>query len=217
MIAYILGLLETYIIPLGAFGVFAASFIEEIIAPIPSAVVQTISGFLFVTGDFSFSTILHLVFVVVLPAALGVTLGSLFVFGIAYWFGKPALLRFGKWLGVSWADIERAQKKFEQTSADEWTLFLTRSIPIIPSVAISALCGLMRISLKKYLLYTFLGTCVRAFVLAIVGWQVGELYSHYAKAISRVENIVFAAFIVAVVIFIIWRIKASRKITSPGV
>src|SRR3989344_1647844 len=211
MIAYFLQLLETYVIPLGALGVFAASFLEEIIAPIPSAVVQLGSGFLFVHGAFSFSTIFYLVIVVVLPAALGVSVGSLFVYGIAYWCGKPVLEKWGKWLGVSWGEIERAQRKFEETKADEWTLFITRSIPIIPSVAISAFSGLVRIPLREYLIYTFLGTCVRAFVLAVVGWQIGSVYKHYAELISRAENFIFAAIAFAVVVFIIWRVRAARK------
>lgn len=211
MIAAAIHFLETFIIPLGAFGVFAASFIEEVVAPIPSALVQLASGFLFLQGDFSAAFFSDLFFVVVFPAALGVTVGSLLVFGIAYWFGKPALLRWGRWLGVSWEEIERAQEKFRHSAADEWTLFITRSIPIIPSVAVSALCGLVRFSFKKYLLLTFLGTCVRATVLALVGWQVGEFYSRYGEVISKIESFVLLIFILAVAAFIFWRIKKSKR------
>src|SRR5438477_612068 len=82
--------------------------------------------------------------IVVIPAAAGITLGSLMVYGIAYWAGKPALDKWGKWLGLGWKDVEAIQKKFSEKSFDEWGLFILRCIPILPSVAISAFSGLIR-------------------------------------------------------------------------
>ncbi len=211
MIAYVVEILEIYVIPLGALGVFAAAVLEEIIAPIPSAVVQIGSGFLFVSGAVSFSTVSKLIFIVVLPAALGVTVGSLLVYGLAYRFGKPALLKWGKWLGLTWGDVERVQARFEQSSLDEWVLLIFRAIPALPSVAVSALSGLMRIPLKEYLIYTFLGTCIRALVLGAVGWQVGVLYDRYASFVNSIEKGIFIIVILAVVVFVGWRTAVSRK------
>ena len=53
---------------------------------------------------------LKLFIYIVLPAALGVTVGSLFVYAIAYFAGKPFLERWGKYLGISWEDLEKTER-----------------------------------------------------------------------------------------------------------
>ncbi len=212
MIETTIQFIQSVLLPLGAWGVFLASFLEEIIAPIPSALVITLSGFFFLKGAFSLALLAKLFFVVVLPASLGVTIGSLFVYALAHIFGKPILVKWGKWLGLSWNDIEKLQNKFDTKKTDELALFLLRTIPIIPSVAISAFYGLIRYDLKKYFIYTFLGTCVRATILAIIGWQVGSFYYKYASTITHIESYFLVAISTILVLFIIYRISKKRSL-----
>ena len=47
MIAETIVLIEKTLLPLGAFGIFVASLLEEVVAPIPSALVQLSAGFSF--------------------------------------------------------------------------------------------------------------------------------------------------------------------------
>ena len=102
MIASIIAYLNQVVLPLGAGGVFLASVIEEVISPVPSPVVQMAAGFFFLSGPFSPSLLFTLVFVVVIPVALGVTVGSLVLYYLAYYAGKPLLLRWGRYIGISW-------------------------------------------------------------------------------------------------------------------
>lgn len=202
MLETILLTIETHVLPLGAAGVFLASLVEEIIAPIPSAVVQLASGFLFVEGPISFASLWKLFWIVVLPASAGVTVGSIVIYSIAFAFGKPALLRWGKWFGLYWQDVEKVQEKFQKSSFDELTLFISRCVPIIPSVVISAFCGLLRVKPKTYVLYTFLGTVVRSAILGFIGWQVGNVYVRYAEVIDSFEDAILIVTIIAVLAFI---------------
>jgi membrane protein DedA with SNARE-associated domain len=211
MIQNIVSLIQETVIPLGASGLFVASLMEEVIAPIPSAIVQLTAGFLFLEGSLSVSWFMTLVFVILIPVALGVAMGSLLVYGIAYYAGKPALIAWGKWFGLKWEDVEKVQEKFEGTTLDDWGLFIVRSVPIIPSVAVSAVCGLVRYDIKRYLLYTFLGTLVRAGTLALVGWQVGEFYIEYIEAIQRFEKIILVVLVIMVVGFVGYRTVLHRK------
>lgn len=211
MIQSIVTIIQEVVLPLGAGGLFLASFLEEVIAPIPSAVVQTTAGFLFLEGSVDTAWLVTFVFVILIPIALGVALGSLFVYGIAYYAGKPALLKWGKWFGVSWEDVEKVQERFSETVLDDWGLFVLRSVPVIPSVAISAFCGLVRFSPKKYVLYTFLGTLVRTSILALVGWQVGELYIEYIDIIEKFEKGILWAVVVVVVAFVVYRVIKQRR------
>lgn len=211
MIHTVIQLLEQFVIPLGWFGVFMAEIIEEIIVPIPSAVILLGSGFLFLKGSFSLAFLGTLFFTVVLPATLGLTLGSLVIYGLAYKGGKLFLDRYGKWLGIDWSDVEYVTKKFESGTFDEWTMVLARVFPIIPSVLIAVFCGVTRMPHKKYIILTLIGAFFKALFLALIGWQVGEFYLRYADIISHIENTVFIGCIILGIGFIIYR-KVKQKV-----
>lgn len=198
MITSLIATIESALLPLGGVGVFAASLLEEVLAPIPSALVQMGAGFFLLPETVSGEFVFDLIVTVTIPAALGVTIGSLLVYFIAYYAGKPALERWGHWFGLSWSDVERGRERFQGGHKDSITLFVLRTIPIVPSVAISAVCGLIRMRLAKYFLYTFLGTLVRASGLAIVGWQLGELYHEYAALIDEFETYILVVLVVIV-------------------
>lgn len=211
MIETVIYLLEQYILPLGGFGVFSAEVIEEVIVPIPSAMILLGSGFLFLKGPLTLALIFTLFFTIVIPATLGLTLGSLVIYGLAYKGGKPFLDKYGRWLGVSWADVEVVNQKFATGVFDEWSLVLARVFPIIPSVLIAAFCGLTRMSLRKYITLTLIGAFFKALILGLVGWQVGGLYLKYAGIIGHIENTIFALIILGTVGFIVYR-KFKQKV-----
>jgi len=211
MIEAVVLFFQKTLIPLGAVGVFLAAFLEEVIAPIPSTIVLVGSGFILSSGPISFETFLSLVFKVAIPASLGMAIGSLFVFGLAWFFGKPAIEKWGKWFSLSWEDIEKSREKFSKGPKDEITLFVLRATPAVPSVAISAFAGLVRFPLKPYLIYSFLGSIVRALILGFVGSRVGALYFLYAEQISEVENYVLLLLGLSIVTFIIYRFWKNKK------
>lgn len=211
MISTAVKILEEFIVPLGGYGVFLAEVIEEIFVPIPSAAILLGSGFLFLRGSVDIVFLSTLFFTVVIPATLGLTLGSLVIYGLAYKGGKPFLDRYGKWFTVSWADVEQVNNKFKDGTFDEWSIVLARVFPLIPSVLIAAFCGLTRMPLKKYILLTLVGAFFKSLLLALVGWQVGSLYLKYASIIGKVENAVFACIILSAVAFVVYR-KLKKKV-----
>ena len=195
----------------GPLGVFLGSIVEEIIAPIPSTLVIMGTSFIMFKGAaISPESFFKLFINIVLPASLGVTIGSLFIYAITYFAGKPFLERWGKYLGVSWGDIEKAEERFEKSRSDEILLFLVRAFPVIPSVAISAFCGFIRFDLKKYIIITFLGTLVRAFILGFIGWQFGSMYQTVADEISYLEEISLVMVIIAVAAYALYKKKFKK-------
>lgn len=203
MIETVVLFLEKVLVPYGAFGVFVASFVEEVIAPIPSAIVLLASGFIFLHGEpLSLAYLSKLIFIIAIPAGIGMALGSLFIYGIAYWSGKPAIERFGKYFGISWSDVEKAEAKFTKSPADEITIILLRALPVVPNTAVSALCGLIRFPVLKYLFLSMIGLSLRALVLAVIGGQVGSIYDNYGVYLEKIENyIMFGIIFITVAIF----------------
>ena len=211
MITATIELIEKLIIPFGGYGVFLAEVIEEIFVPIPSSAILLGSGFVFLKGSVDLFFINTLFFTVVIPATLGLTLGSLVIYGLAYKGGKPFIDTYGKWFTISWDDIEHVNNKFKDGTFDEWSIILARVFPLIPSVLIAAFCGLTRMPIKKYILLTLIGAFFKALLLALVGWQVGSLYLKYAGIIGKVENTVFALIILSFVAFVAYR-KLKKKV-----
>lgn len=198
----------------GSIGIFIGTFLEEIIAPIPSALVIMGASFLLMQNvPLSIASVQYLFVYIVIPATIGLTLGSLFVYLLTYFIGKPVIDRWGKYLGISWEDIKKADR-LRKNYADILVLFILRAIPIIPSVAINAFCGLIKFDFKRYIIATFSGTLVRAFFLGFVGWQFGNVYQRIAKDISNLEQIVVIIIIVAIIGFIIYKKWGSKRGSS---
>ncbi len=204
-------LLETY----GVLGVFLASITEEIIAPIPSSVVVLSAGFLLTNGaDLQQATIIVLL-KIMLPASLGITLGSLFPYYLARLGGAIAIDKFGWLLGVRSASLKRAEEWFAKHKSDEILLFLVRTIPVIPSVIIGLFCGLVRMPVGEFLLYSFLGSLIRTFILGMIGWWAGRAYLELADRIGRIEDIVLAVVVIAGIGAAIYFWRRMRRGPAP--
>ena len=214
MIEKFISYIQPVIVEYGAVGVFLATLLEEIIAPIPSPLVPLMTGFFLLPVDGGFLEITwQALFDIAFPVAFGITLGSLAVYGIGYLGGKPAIEKSKKWLGLSWEDLEKIENKLIRGSGDEIALFILRVLPIIPGVAISGFCGIVRYPLKTFAIITFLGAFVRALALGIVGWYAGGLYAVYSETISKTEKYIFIVLVVSVILFFgrLYFLKKRRK------
>ncbi|MCD6226094.1 VTT domain-containing protein [bacterium] len=176
----------------GPWGVFGAGILEQIIAPIPSPIVPMGGGFFLVTAQTIGGALREVIPKVAVPFSLGSTLGSSFVFLIAYFGGEFLVNKLEKFLEFGWKDIERFKKRFfEGKATDELLIFLLMAIPVIPSSFVSATCGAIRIRMVSFYLFTFLGLLVRGTFLGMLGWWAGEAYQEIAGGVNRIENIVF--------------------------
>ncbi|PIR38193.1 MAG: hypothetical protein COV34_01065 [Candidatus Zambryskibacteria bacterium CG10_big_fil_rev_8_21_14_0_10_42_12] len=210
MLESILHFLTETVLPLGPFGVFVASLIEEIIAPIPSALVMLGSGFLFVDGSVALQSILRLVTHVAIPVALGVAIGSLVVYSIARYAGTALLLKWGTIFGISESDVEKAHAYFKDSKRDDVAVFVARVIPVVPAVVIAVGAGLIEMPVVRYLVISVLGTFIRALILGAIGWQVGSVYTEYAMVIARWEKVIWV-MIGAILIYGIVRLYQRKQ------
>lgn len=216
MIDSFIHIIQNTLLPLGAGGIFLAGVLEEFISPVPSPLVMLGAGFFFLEGAVDAAFVQTLIFTVAIPVALGITIGSLVIYGAAYAFGKPILVRWGNFIGLNWSDVERLQVRMRGTSRDEWLVFLARAVPIIPSTAIAAFCGVIRMRVVKYLIITAAGVFIRAIILALIGWQAGSLYQEYAHIIARYEKWVLLVILAAALAFIAYRIYKRNRPLHGG-
>ena len=202
--------LEGFIISHGAWAVFTGSILEQIVTPIPSSLVVLGSSFIIMRGTVLSAGSLEIMFFnITLPAALGVTLGSLLYYGICYKIGTPFVERAGKYMGVSVEDLENVEKRVKESKYENLFLFAARCIPVIPSIAISLFCGMIRYNPRKYVLITFSGALVQASILGIIGWQFGNFYLTISDSLSFIDNLILIIIVLAL-IFLIIRKKREK-------
>lgn len=211
MLESLITYVNSFFINYGIFGVFLGSLVEEVIAPIPSTLIIIGSSFFILKGQvISLVSIFTLLTEIILPVAAGMTIGSLFIYGLCYYLGKPFIVKWGKYLGLNWKDIEKTNKKLENQKRDNLAIFTVRAIPIIPSVAISGFCGIIRYDLKKYLILTFIGGAVRAGILGFLGWQFGNFYKEIAMELSNLEEILVIIIAIGIIGYIVYKKKIAK-------
>ena len=125
MIDVFITFIESIVIGYGAFGVFFAALIEQIIAPIPSPLIPIMAGFFLLPAHGLFWNVLwQNMFIIALPTSLGITLGSLIFYLLTYWGGKPIIEKSKKWIGLRWEDLEKIKQKLNHSQSDEFILSL---------------------------------------------------------------------------------------------
>lgn len=211
ILEYLIELVNMFFMNYGALGVFIGTILEEIIAPIPSTlIIVTSSFFMLKSLPITLHSIAILLFYIAIPVGFGMTIGSSFIYGLCYYLGKPFVERFGKYIGLKWKDMEKFNSKISNQKRDYIIIYIARAVPVIPSVAISGFCGVVRYDLKKYLILTFLGGITRAFVLGFIGWQFGTYYREVSLHMSNIEELLVAIIIVAIIVFIIYKYKKKE-------
>jgi membrane protein DedA with SNARE-associated domain len=183
---WIMELMRTH----GQLSVFIGVIVEQIIVPIPSPLIVMGAGALLISPGLSIpSAFLQILWIIVLPGTIASTLGSYIGYLISYYGGKALVVRFQRFLGVDWKEIENLEKRF-QGKKEALSIFFSRAIPVFPISLVSIFAGLVRVPVRSFTLYTFLGSILRCLFLGFVGWWIGTTYEKVATQLDSVETII---------------------------
>ncbi len=166
----------------GYFGIFIAMFLESSFFPFPSEVIMIPAGYLAFQGEMNLP-------LAIATGILGSVTGALFNYWLAYRYGRPFLLRFGRYFFLKPENLEKLERFFAKHG--EISTFNGRLIPGVRQY-ISLPAGLSRMSLGRFSLYTALGAGIWVTVLALLGYFLGahkeELsrYLHSATILALV-------------------------------
>jgi len=198
---HIISLIKTLAttIPLDVFA-FIGSFLEEIIAPIPSPLVMTTAGTLAHTQN---HTLLYL-FWLALAASLGKTIASWLYYVLADKSEDLVLTRFGKYVGVSHKEVENIGKHFNGTWKDDVILLVLRSLPIMPTSLVSVVCGFIKLNMRTYLQSTFIGYFIRSFIFLYIGYTGMATYGNVSNELVSIESFIKVVSGAGLVLFLVW-------------
>ena len=167
MIDQVISLLASWIVAVisaaGYFGVVVLMAIESACIPLPSEVIMPFAGYLVSIGQFSLIGAATM-------GALGCNVGSTVAYYVAAKGGRPAFERWGKYILIGRAEIERADRFFARYGSA--TVFFGRLLPVVRTF-IAFPAGLARMPMLKFQIYTFLGSWPWCFALAYIGYVLG--------------------------------------------
>lgn len=186
-----------YIIPLDVFA-FIGSFVEEVIAPIPSPLVMTTAGSLTHSQN---HTLLYLLWLA-LAASFGKTIASWLYYVVADKTEDLVLTRFGKFIGISHKEIESIGKHFNGTWRDDVVLLVVRALPIMPTSLVSVVCGFIKLNMRTYLQSTFIGYFIRSFIFLYIGYTGMATYGNVQNEIGSIESFAKAISGIGLIIFL---------------
>lgn len=158
-------------------GIIFLMAVESSLIPFPSELVMPPAGFQIHEGNMSWLP-------VILSGIAGSLLGALFNYFFALHFGRPFLLRYGKYFFLKPEHLERAECFFARHG--EIATLVGRLIPVIRQF-VSLPAGLSRMPLGRFCFFTGLGAGIWVVVLTVIGWLVGrerDLLNYYMKSAS---------------------------------
>jgi membrane protein DedA with SNARE-associated domain len=189
----------------GYAGVLLLMAVESACIPLPSEVIMPFAGYLASTGRFSLP-------LVATVGALGCNLGSAVAYAVGHRGGRSAIERWGRYVLLSPRDLERAERWFARFGGI--TVLIGRLLPVVRTfIALPA--GLAGMPLGRFHLYTFLGSWPWCFVLAWIGYRLGERWQSDPRLRDLMHrfDLVIVALLVLLVGWHVWRHWRER--TGP--
>lgn len=183
-------------------GIVIMMFLESSFFPFPSEIVMIPAGYHVQQGDMNMA-------LVIIMGIIGSWLGALFNYYLAVFFGRPFLMKYGKYLLIGEAKFLRVEGFFRRHG--EIGTFTGRLIPVIRQY-ISFPAGLARMNLAHFLFFTGLGAGIWVTILAWIGYIAGqnkELISRYSRE-ATVLALVSCIVIVGIYAYF-YRRKARRS------
>ena len=167
----------------GYFGIFIAMFLESSFFPFPSEVIMIPAGYLAFQGEMNLP-------LAIATGILGSVTGALFNYWLAYRYGRPFLLRYGRYFFLKPENLEKLERFFAQHG--EISTFNGRLIPGVRQY-ISLPAGLSRMSLGRFSLYTALGAGIWVTVLALLGYFLGAHKEELSRYLHSATILVLIA------------------------
>lgn len=188
----------------GYLAVFLLMLAESACVPIPSEVIMLFAGFVAYSGKLS------LVGVIVLGVA-GNLVGSLIAWAVGWAGGRPALDRWGRWVWLSPADLDAAERWFERHG--QGAVFFGRMLPVVRTF-ISLPAGVARMAPVRFALYTLAGCIPWTAALGIAGYELGSQWNSVAHGFKDATYVVAAVVVVAVIGAMLVHVRHRRSVAD---
>jgi membrane protein DedA with SNARE-associated domain len=151
---------------------------------------------------------------VIVVGTLAELVGSYISYYVGRVGGKPLVRRWGRYILVTEADVARAERFL--VGRGVWALPVARMLPFVRAFA-SIVAGFVDIPPVRFGVLSLIGTLVYVVALSSIGYSLGGEWSKINHSLSVATYIVVAVVVVAVIGFVIYRLREFRREAAAGV
>ncbi|HUZ38696.1 MAG TPA: DedA family protein [Streptosporangiaceae bacterium] len=198
--------MESFLIHWGYAAVFLFGFLEACCVPIPSEITFGFAGVLAGEGHLS-------IVGVILVGTAAELIGSFVSYGIGRAGGRPLVHRFGRYLLITQADIDRAERFVAGRGL--WAIPLGRALPVVRTF-VSIVAGFIEVPPLLFGILSLIGTAVWVTVISLIGYGVGSAWQTVAHGIAVAGYGIAALVALAIIAFIAYRLRELRHEAAHG-
>jgi len=199
MYAFLNWLVDT-IGSMGYPGIMFLMFIESTFIPLPSELVIPPAGYLISQNQMSWTG-------VIASGTLGSVLGAVFNYTIAMYLGRPFILKYGRYFGISQSHFIKGENFFLKHG--NISTFIGRLILGVRHY-ISFPAGLCKMKIGKFCFYTALGAGIWVWILTYIGYFVGNNKEKIIEVSKQWSLYVIIACALLIALYILWH-KRKQK------
>ena len=192
---YVINLIDN----LGYLGMFLGMILEAVIIIIPSELILATGGILAGQKIFNFWFTFFI-------GLFGSVFCAVIIYAMGYYGGKGFVKKYGKYFFMKEEDLDKTDTWFEKYGLI--AACIGRNVPIIRTL-ISLPIGITRLSFKKFLIYTLLGSIPWTFVFVYFGYSLGNNWTVLTDITSKFK---MPIRILIIVLIISWFFSKLKKI-----
>ncbi len=188
-------------------GVFLLMTLEGATLPVPSEIVLPLTGFLVYQGRLEFWT-------AVAAATLGSLVGTVVDFGIGYYLGRAAVLRYGRKIRLSERHLMITERWF--ASYGSAAVFLARFVPLLRTL-VAFPAGTAKMKFSKFLAYSTVGIVIWDIILIYLGVLAGQNATSIVNTLDATLPLIgYVAVLSIIVVLLLYSRRRGKKEGVPG-
>ena len=122
--------------------------------------------------------------------------------------GKPLVHKLGRYVLVTQADVDRAERFL--AGRGSWAIVVGRMLPFVRAFT-SIVAGLVRVPAGRFGVLSLIGGVIYATVLSLAGYALGSAWNSVSHGLAVVGYALFAILVVAIVGFVVYRLRQFRR------
>jgi membrane protein DedA with SNARE-associated domain len=194
--------MEHFLDHYGYTAIFFVALVEAICIPFPSEVTFGFTAALAAQGKYGFSLP-----GVIVAGVAGEICGCVVAYVIGRSGGRALIDRYGKFVLLSHADLDRADRFMARRGA--LAVFFGRFIPVVRAV-ISLVAGVGEMAFGRFLISTSLATALYGVGVASLGYALGDSWHKIVKGFTDAGIVVVVIVVIVIALGVAHRVRALR-------
>jgi membrane protein DedA with SNARE-associated domain len=179
-------------------GIFVTLLLEMIGLPFPGETILTLSGIEWMDRTFSLLPLLG-------AAISGNVIGSSIAYGIGRFLGRPVILRYGRFVGITDERLNKAEIKFKKYRIP--VILFSKFIAGI-RVMVPYLAGINNMNFVAFSIYNFISATLWTVVFIVLGRYLHIAWHRYHHVMHQ---LLLPASIVTLILVGVYLILKTRK------